>query len=268
MNSEIKWWRRWPRNARHFVAAFISLAANGPAFVFYAAKGKLAERKEVMASTEAKEKHYKRTYEICMNKCSERIKNAANAYAVLSGNPQLGLALAVEFFDLKRTADYLKKGADINFKGEITIYFNNIRDADPALLMATECENIRSPEKQTALARLLLDAGANPNPADDKTGNTPLHHASAYKNIALANLLLEKGAEADIKNKNGQTPLDLAREKNASEITDMLTKWPILKKQRDEQEAQARSIAIAARHQRQISRLDRLLPAKRRKNQP
>lgn len=44
----------------------------------------------------------------------------------------------------------------------------------------------------------------------DHNGNTPLHIAVATNNLEVAKLLLEKGANLEIKNKNNLTPLSLA----------------------------------------------------------
>ena len=59
------------------------------------------------------------------------------------------------------------------------------------------------------IARLLVNSGANVNVTDDE-GWTPLHAAarSGYRDIA--ELLLESGASLDVRNKNQETPLHVA----------------------------------------------------------
>jgi ankyrin repeat protein len=59
------------------------------------------------------------------------------------------------------------------------------------------------------LARLLLDAGADPNATGDH-GSTPLHAAATNGNGPLAELLLTHGARRDARNAKGRTPADLA----------------------------------------------------------
>ncbi len=70
-----------------------------------------------------------------------------------------------------------------------------------------------------AVVRLLLLAGSNPNPID-KDGNTPLHflielNRNPNKPMNLtARLLIDFGAKLSIKNKNGNTVVDLWRQMN------------------------------------------------------
>ncbi|AKT43314.1 ankyrin repeat domain-containing protein [Chondromyces crocatus] len=73
----------------------------------------------------------------------------------------------------------------------------------------------RTPLHQTAfadaaLAALLLDAGADPNIPDER-GETPLFYAVEQENIALIKLLLARGARAGHANENGETVAHRAR---------------------------------------------------------
>ncbi|MCL5097493.1 MAG: ankyrin repeat domain-containing protein [Candidatus Omnitrophica bacterium] len=61
-----------------------------------------------------------------------------------------------------------------------------------------------------ALAKLLLDHGADPN-LSTSFGNTPLFQAVAQFNKEMVELLLTHGAKVNILNNNGQTPLSLAQ---------------------------------------------------------
>ena len=59
------------------------------------------------------------------------------------------------------------------------------------------------------VARLLLDAGADPN-AVEHGGYAPLHQAAEPGNVPLIRLLLDRGARPDRKDDQSRTPLDLA----------------------------------------------------------
>lgn len=61
--------------------------------------------------------------------------------------------------------------------------------------------------RRIALAKILLDAGANPNAALTD-GRTPLHHAASSLNDAeLVRLLLSRGANPNVGWGEGNTPL-------------------------------------------------------------
>jgi len=62
---------------------------------------------------------------------------------------------------------------------------------------------------QAAIARLLIERGANINVrAKDKHGGTPLHWAAAVGRTEMARLLIEAGADVNAPDSNGYTPLD------------------------------------------------------------
>jgi ankyrin repeat protein len=77
------------------------------------------------------------------------------------------------------------------------------------------------------IIRLLLEYGADPNIANDN-GNTPLHMAalSKYPNEGgwCVEALLKAKADPNRKNNEGKTPLDLARENGLPNIREMLEK--------------------------------------------
>nr|XP_025039614.1 ankyrin repeat domain-containing protein 22 isoform X2 [Pelodiscus sinensis] len=56
------------------------------------------------------------------------------------------------------------------------------------------------------------------------SGNTALHYASKMKNQSVIPLLLEAHADPSIKNKNGETPVDIARRLKFINIEYMLKK--------------------------------------------
>ncbi|MCH4889213.1 ankyrin repeat domain-containing protein [Acidaminobacter sp. JC074] len=73
------------------------------------------------------------------------------------------------------------------------------------------------------IVSLLIENGYDVNAQGSSNGFTPLHDAVWAGNIEAAKLLLESGADLSIKNKDGQTPLDKAKDANDS-IYDLFTK--------------------------------------------
>ena len=66
----------------------------------------------------------------------------------------------------------------------------------------------RDPE---VFAWLINEMGHNINEVD-KEGNTLLHRSSEHSNLKKVKFLIQKGADLNIKNHLGKTPLDLAKE--------------------------------------------------------
>ncbi|XP_075389555.1 ankyrin repeat domain-containing protein 22 [Tenrec ecaudatus] len=73
------------------------------------------------------------------------------------------------------------------------------------------------------LVRMLLDAGVEVNAADCY-GCTALHYACEMKNQTVIPLLLEAQADPTMKNKHGESSLDIARRLKFSQIELMLRK--------------------------------------------
>ena len=73
----------------------------------------------------------------------------------------------------------------------------------------------------TALAQVLIDAGADINTAQLQ-GYTPLHYAAVNGLETIARRLLERGADRSVRDKTGKTASDLAREKGHLDLADLL----------------------------------------------
>ena len=102
---------------------------------------------------------------------------------------QLKLAIEKSSYNLVRYA--LKQGADAN-----CIYFGN----ESALTYSIK-------KDQSAITRLLVNYGANPNQAN-LLNEYPLHLSVEYANIAAANILLnDQQTNKDQKDSNGETAI-------------------------------------------------------------
>ncbi len=73
----------------------------------------------------------------------------------------------------------------------------------------------------TDISRMLIESGADVN-VKQQMGVTPLHSAAQNGNLELIILLLEKGAAVDVRMEGGKLPADLARAKGFTEIADIL----------------------------------------------
>jgi len=74
------------------------------------------------------------------------------------------------------------------------------------------------PEIAFEAARRLLKAGANPNILQ-QGGMTPLHEAVYNANFELVDLLLDHGANPHLSNDEGDSPLQLSQARGEAEIT-------------------------------------------------
>ena len=73
----------------------------------------------------------------------------------------------------------------------------------------------------TDILRLLIESGAQVN-VKQQAGSTPLHAAAQYGNLDMLIILLEHGADVNVRMEGGKLPADLAREKGFTEFADIL----------------------------------------------
>lgn len=113
----------------------------------------------------------------------------------------------------------ISKGADVNGKsGGVT----------PLLEACKHYSSRFGPEgNKTKTIYVLLENGADVNVQDEswwKTGRTPLMYAVMQGNAALVQAFLAKGASLDLKNKDGDTALSLAKKDGLEYISQLLEK--------------------------------------------
>jgi ankyrin repeat protein len=72
------------------------------------------------------------------------------------------------------------------------------------------------------VVQALIRAGAEVDCTQDRSDETPLMVASSLGHLQITQELLHAGADRSLKNKNGQTALDLAREHGHLEVVDLL----------------------------------------------
>jgi len=83
-------------------------------------------------------------------------------------------------------------------------------------LMAAACW------RDTETARLLLERGADANGRSSSGGTTALTLAAVGNRVDLCRVLVSGGARTDLKLRNGQTALDVARALGHSSIVEYL----------------------------------------------
>jgi ankyrin repeat protein len=164
------------------------------------------------------------------------------------GQSPLHLALSKQKEDifqylLEKNADVNVGGSKENLKNQTVLYLAvtrgredlvqkllekgadpNIADSNSGVALAEAC--IGSPMNQNII-KMLLDKGAKVN-QQEKNGATPLIYLAANKQAsaedrrAVAQILLDAGADKKIKDKEGRTALDWANKQGNKDLVDLL----------------------------------------------
>jgi ankyrin repeat protein len=74
---------------------------------------------------------------------------------------------------------------------------------------------------------MLLERGAMVNALGGFQGQTALHCAVVNKNIQAVRLLLEYGADVNVRDKSGRTPSELRSVGGFHEIVEVLTEYGV-----------------------------------------
>ena len=85
---------------------------------------------------------------------------------------------------------------------------------------------VKSKVNEQKIMKILLEYGANPN-LKDANGQTPLHLAIADDKIEIVKLLLEYLVDYNSKDNSGNIPLTLAIKKNRIEIVELLLQYGV-----------------------------------------
>ncbi|MEA5582008.1 ankyrin repeat domain-containing protein [Nodularia harveyana UHCC-0300] len=130
----------------------------------------------------------------------------------------------------------LDRGVDVNLRnaqGQTPLHVNRFQPTLVKLLLERGAKvNIQDAEGKTPLydvnlkvGQLLVAANADLN-VQDNLGRTPLHQAvleeQSFFGPELVTLFLSKNAKFDLKDKQGKTALDLARQLNKTQIINLL----------------------------------------------
>lgn len=114
------------------------------------------------------------------------------------------LHVAAASYDLAIAKSLLAAGADVRAR--------NRRGAEPLHYAADGGPGLATwdPKGQAAIVDFLVASGADPN-ALDESGVAPLHRAVRTRCTRAVRALLAGGADRNLANANGSTPIDLAR---------------------------------------------------------
>ena len=133
-------------------------------------------------------------------------KFAANITERWGGSSLLSYAVSAN--DLDFVADLIKNGADVNARGEGMTVLHHANSAAAVKLLAD--------------AGAKLDAVSSVDGANAVKGSTALHFAVLRENREVLQALVEAGANANLKDKEGFRAIDLAIDRDAGMTADLI----------------------------------------------
>jgi len=126
------------------------------------------------------------------------------------------VADAMSFNDKELVSLLIENGAQVsNSKSESIVDGENSIDY-PLLHYAVD-------DGQEDMVRILAEKGKAPLNIPDQSGWYPLHLASGHGYVEIVKLLVNKGADINVKDKDGNTPLAWARKMEAREVEAFLS---------------------------------------------
>ena len=131
-------------------------------------------------------------------------------------NPEdVKLMQGASYRNIDMVTDALEHGANVN---AVTTTSNS---GNTALHIITQVGNPSDNATLLPIMTLLLSRGANPN-IQNSDGTTPLMLATVSKNTETMKLLLDAGADATLRHRSGQTALNMARDVQFAEGVTLL----------------------------------------------
>ena len=140
------------------------------------------------------------------------IQNGANVNAK-NRHGDTVLHKACEYEDENAITYLLGKKADVNA----------VNDQGKTPLLVVLYAYIINEDKLRNIVKQLIQKGANINVEDNDEHNTPLHLACDLSDIEIVKLFIKKGANMTKKNKNNETPLDIAKKRGYKKIATFLS---------------------------------------------